>query len=150
MYYDKRGSILINIIANGRVVSTPASYSRGPMGTGGPFHGCKARPGRDADHSPPSSAEVVNEWKQYLLSPCASIKRCGTALAFYRVQISARRPAILTEGYHAFPHSLQANAGLSFKLGHDRFRSHPFQLVIHISHLHPTLHSLRKWKSIVK
>jgi hypothetical protein len=31
------------------------------MGTGGPFPGCKARPGRDADHSPPSSAEVVNE-----------------------------------------------------------------------------------------
>jgi hypothetical protein len=27
-----------------------------PMGTGG-----KARPVRDADHSPPSSAEVVNE-----------------------------------------------------------------------------------------
>jgi hypothetical protein len=31
------------------------------MGTGGPFSGDKARPGRDADHSPPSSAEVVNE-----------------------------------------------------------------------------------------
>jgi hypothetical protein len=31
------------------------------MGTGGPFPGSKARPGRDADHSPPSSAEVVNE-----------------------------------------------------------------------------------------
>jgi hypothetical protein len=31
------------------------------MGTGGPFPGTKARPGRDADHSPPSSAEVVNE-----------------------------------------------------------------------------------------
>jgi hypothetical protein len=28
------------------------------MGTGGPFPGGKARPGRDADHSPPSSAEV--------------------------------------------------------------------------------------------
>jgi hypothetical protein len=28
---------------------------------GGPFPGGKARPGRDADHSPPSSAEVVNE-----------------------------------------------------------------------------------------
>jgi hypothetical protein len=25
------------------------------MGTGGPFPGGKARPGRDADHSPPSS-----------------------------------------------------------------------------------------------
>jgi hypothetical protein len=32
-----------------------------PMGTGGPFPGGKARPGRDADHSPRSSAEVVNE-----------------------------------------------------------------------------------------
>jgi hypothetical protein len=31
------------------------------MGTGGPFPGGKARPGRDADHSPPFSAEVVNE-----------------------------------------------------------------------------------------
>jgi hypothetical protein len=30
----------------------PASY---PMGTGGPFPGGKARPGRDADHSPPAS-----------------------------------------------------------------------------------------------
>jgi hypothetical protein len=35
-----------------------ASY---PMGTGGSFPGGKARPGRDADHSPPSSAEVKNE-----------------------------------------------------------------------------------------
>jgi hypothetical protein len=30
-----------------------------PMGTRGPFPGGKVRPGRD--HSPPSSAEVVNE-----------------------------------------------------------------------------------------
>jgi hypothetical protein len=36
----------------------PASCT---MGTGGPFSGGKARPGRDTDHSPPSSAEVVNE-----------------------------------------------------------------------------------------
>jgi hypothetical protein len=36
----------------------PASCT---MGTGGPFPGGKARPGRDADHSPPSSAEVKNE-----------------------------------------------------------------------------------------
>jgi hypothetical protein len=36
----------------------PASY---PMSTGGSFPGGKARPGRDADHSPPSSAEVKNE-----------------------------------------------------------------------------------------
>jgi hypothetical protein len=31
------------------------------MGTGGPFSGTKVLPGRDADHSPPSSAEVKNE-----------------------------------------------------------------------------------------
>jgi hypothetical protein len=36
----------------------PASCT---MGTGGPFPGGKARPGRDADHSPPSSAEFMNE-----------------------------------------------------------------------------------------
>jgi hypothetical protein len=36
----------------------PASY---PVGTGGPFPGAKARPGRGGDHSPPSSAEVENE-----------------------------------------------------------------------------------------
>jgi hypothetical protein len=48
----------------------PASCT---MATGGPFHGGKARPGRDADHSPPSSAEVVNEYELYILSPSASI-----------------------------------------------------------------------------
>jgi hypothetical protein len=36
----------------------PASCT---MGTGAPFPGGKARSGRDADHSPSSSAEVVNE-----------------------------------------------------------------------------------------
>jgi hypothetical protein len=36
----------------------PASCT---MGSGGPFPGGKSRPGRDADHSPPSSAEVVNK-----------------------------------------------------------------------------------------
>jgi hypothetical protein len=40
-----------------------------PMGTGGPFPGGKARPGHDADHSPQSSAEVMNELQLYLLSP---------------------------------------------------------------------------------
>jgi hypothetical protein len=43
-----------------------ASVSRpalGPctMGTGAHFPGAKARLGRDADYSPPSSAEVKNE-----------------------------------------------------------------------------------------
>jgi hypothetical protein len=36
----------------------PASCT---IGTGGPFPGAKARLGSDADHSPLSSAEVVNE-----------------------------------------------------------------------------------------
>jgi hypothetical protein len=36
----------------------PASCT---MGTGGPFAGGKARLGRDADYSPPSDAEFVNE-----------------------------------------------------------------------------------------
>jgi hypothetical protein len=36
----------------------PSSY---PMGNRGSFRGVK-RPGREADHSPPSSAEVKNAW----------------------------------------------------------------------------------------
>jgi hypothetical protein len=32
-----------------------------PMGTGGPIPGAKARPGREADHSPPTSAKIENE-----------------------------------------------------------------------------------------
>jgi hypothetical protein len=43
----------------------PASCT---MGTGGPFPGAKARPGRDTDHSPPSSAKVMNEQELYILS----------------------------------------------------------------------------------
>jgi hypothetical protein len=51
------------------------------VGTGGSFPGGKARPGRDADHSPPSSAEVKKEQELYLLSPnCASMERNGTTL----------------------------------------------------------------------
>jgi hypothetical protein len=37
----------------------PASSKMGSIG--GPFLGAKERPGRDADHSPPSCAKVENE-----------------------------------------------------------------------------------------
>jgi hypothetical protein len=47
----------------------PVSY---PMGTRGPFPGGKARPGRDSDHSLPSSVEVKNELELYFLSPFAT------------------------------------------------------------------------------
>jgi hypothetical protein len=43
----------------------PASY---PVGTKGPLLGVK-RPGREADHSPPSSAEVKECVELYLPSP---------------------------------------------------------------------------------
>jgi hypothetical protein len=39
------------------------------IGTAGPFPGAKARPGRDADHSPPSSAVVMNEYELYTSLP---------------------------------------------------------------------------------
>jgi hypothetical protein len=45
-------------VQTGSGAAHPASWT---MGTVGPFPGGKARPGSDADHSPPSSAEVVNE-----------------------------------------------------------------------------------------
>jgi hypothetical protein len=52
------------------------------MGTGGPFPGGKARPGREADHSPPSSAEVKNEQELQPLSPQAPPWRVAGQLYF--------------------------------------------------------------------
>jgi hypothetical protein len=51
-----------------------------PMDTGGSFPGGKARPGRDADHSPPSSDEIVGAISP--LPPSASIVCNGTTLSF--------------------------------------------------------------------
>jgi hypothetical protein len=57
----------------------PASCT---MGTGGPFPGGKARPGRDADHS----HLVPSSWmsRSYISSPPSASMTCsGTALLFY-------------------------------------------------------------------
>jgi hypothetical protein len=53
------------------------------MGIGDLFPGGKARPGRDADHSPLSSAEVVNEKELYLLSHQAPSWRVAGLLYFF-------------------------------------------------------------------
>jgi hypothetical protein len=63
----------------------PASYI---MGTGGSFPGGKERPGRDADHSPPSSADVKKGWELYLLSPkCASMACSGTTKIIFILSV---------------------------------------------------------------
>jgi hypothetical protein len=63
------------------------------MGTG-----AKARPGRDADNSPPSSAEVKNEKELYLLSPQAPVLSSGTALAFNEM-VQNVYPSLLLLGW---------------------------------------------------
>jgi hypothetical protein len=57
------------------------------MGTGGPFPWGKARPGRDAGHSLPSSAEIVNELELYLLSPQTPLWRVAGVLYFFFVSV---------------------------------------------------------------
>jgi hypothetical protein len=58
----------------------PDSYK---MGTGGFFPGGEAQPGHDADHSPPSSAEVKKEYELYVLSTKRTSMECnGTTLPF--------------------------------------------------------------------
>jgi hypothetical protein len=54
-----------------------------PMGTGVLSPGVKARSGRDADHSPPSSAEVENEQELYFLSSQAPPWRVAGLLYLY-------------------------------------------------------------------
>jgi hypothetical protein len=55
---QRRKNFSSSLCVQTRSGAYPASCT---MGTGGPFLGAKARPGRNADHSPPSSAEVDNE-----------------------------------------------------------------------------------------
>jgi hypothetical protein len=73
----------------------PASCT---VGTGGSFPWGKARPERDADHSPPSSAEVMNELELYFLSPQASPWRVVGLLYFLHSWISVcprvRQPSV--------------------------------------------------------
>jgi hypothetical protein len=52
------------------------------------FPGGKARPGRDADHSPSSNSEVVNERELYILSPCASISVLWDSFNFGTISAS--------------------------------------------------------------
>jgi hypothetical protein len=66
------------------------------MGTGVPFPGVKAWRGHDADHSPPSSAEVKNEQELYLLSPHASPWRVAGSLYLFTVQVTE----LVTEYVH--------------------------------------------------
>jgi hypothetical protein len=56
-----------------------------PMGTGGPFPGGRARPRRDADHSPPSSAKL--KMRSYTSSPPR--RHHGVAGQLYFLQIIA-------------------------------------------------------------
>jgi hypothetical protein len=71
----------------------PASCT---MGTGRHFSGGKAKLGRDADHSPPSSAEVVNEQELYLLSPKAPPWRVEGLLYFIKINHEVVYVFILT------------------------------------------------------
>jgi hypothetical protein len=60
----------------------PASCT---MGTGGSFPRGKVQPGHDADHSPPSSAEVKNEQELYLLSSQAPPWRVAGSLYLFLI-----------------------------------------------------------------
>jgi hypothetical protein len=57
----------------------------------GTLHGGKARAGRDADHSPPSSVEVKNVQELYFLPPLAPVWRSGTALLTFQKKMEKRK-----------------------------------------------------------
>jgi hypothetical protein len=72
------GNIFLQHRVQAGSVANPASY---PMGTRALFLGVK-RPGREADHSPPSSAEIKNTWSftstpHYAFTTWRSVKAQG-------------------------------------------------------------------------
>jgi hypothetical protein len=72
---QRRKDFSCNLCVQNGSGAHPASCT---MGTGGPFSGGKAWPGRDADHSPLSSVGVI-------MSPSASMAFSGTALVFIQL-----------------------------------------------------------------
>jgi hypothetical protein len=58
----------------------PASCTRSTWGS---FPGGKAQPGHDANHWPPSSAEVVNESELFPLPPSATMACTRTTLLYF-------------------------------------------------------------------
>jgi hypothetical protein len=115
----------------------PASY---PMGTRGSYAGIKW-PGREADHSSPSSAEVKNAWS-YTSTPhtsswCGALSSTGTTLLYlltYDAEVTTageapasdlgRRPA----GFPQFPMQMLR---WDLTIGYDRFLPRiilPFQV----------------------
>jgi hypothetical protein len=80
--------------------SSEAHLASCPMGTGGPFPGGKVQPGHNTDHSSPSSAEVVNEWELYLLSPQAPPWHVAVLLYFTICSILFPADKAATEQSH--------------------------------------------------
>jgi hypothetical protein len=72
--------LLLASVYIGLVYMAAVSYT---MGSGGSFRAGKARLERDADHSPPSSAEVKKEQELYLLSSQAPPRRVAGQLYLY-------------------------------------------------------------------
>jgi hypothetical protein len=66
-----------------------------------------------------------------------------------RVQISTRRPAILSF-FIVFLSPFKQMLWYYFKLGRDRLLPHPFQFIIHVSPLRSTLRSPSHWKGVTK
>jgi hypothetical protein len=73
----------------------------------------------------------------YLLNSVHTEYRCRVIN-----NISARRPAILTEVFHIFSQSVQTNSETVayLKLGHEHFLPVRFQFTIHLSLFHWTLY----------
>jgi hypothetical protein len=91
MVEDRKGS---DGSGRGHVEGTTHTFIRrgwGKLCNALRFPGGKGRPGRDADHSPLSSAEVKKE-DLYVFSPkCASMERNGATLCS-ALRLSATRP----------------------------------------------------------
>jgi hypothetical protein len=97
-----RGSIPTGAVdfSSSRCVQTgsgahPASY---PMGTGGSFPGGKARPGRDADHSP-HLVPRLSMSRSYTSSPPMACS--GTALLFFFYFFCYYRPPTCHELFNS-------------------------------------------------
>jgi hypothetical protein len=88
------------------------------------------------------------------ISPCTFVRLVYTILSWlsswhscfvfgkFRIKVSARRPAILTEVFLRVSRICRDN---TLKLGHDRFLPNPFHSIVHLSFYHSALYFLSYW-----
>jgi hypothetical protein len=123
------------------------------MGTGGSSPGVK-RPGRETDHSPPTSARVKKLWiihyptrfqgtnLPFLLAQLSVPEKAGVTITLYTciwqvLGSNIGRDTEYPKAFRNFPYSPHSNVGIMARLRNDYILPHPLGFILFANHATP-------------